>query len=182
MGLAKFWPDLEISEVFLVGLKNSARFCLSEFRIIFGWRVSDQVSDLSLFLSVLSLLMNSEKFDSYSPGYRRVSNKTVKQNKAVYCWAFASFQWRFHSFFIALSVPLSRIRNFSAIRISGSDFLEVKSRARILKPRSRSLAKSWIYHSTPLKREQSSLCTTSSNAYLNELTPSKHVLKPSEII
>ena len=108
-----FGPILKSRKCFLMGLEVSfsARFCLSEFRIIFGRRVSDQVSDLSLFLSVLSLLMNSEKFDSYSPGYS-LSNKTVKQNKAVYGWAFASFQWRFHSFYIALSVPFSRIQNF----------------------------------------------------------------------
>ena len=163
----------------------SARFCLSEFRIIFGWRVSDQVSDLSVFLSVLSLYLWTLKNLTRTvqgTAYRTIN--TVKQNKAVYWWAFASFQWRFHSFYITLSVPLSRIQKFRRLESRTQTSLEVKSRARVLKLRSRSLAKSRIYHSTPLKREQSSLrvCTTSSNAYLNALTPSKHVLKPSEII
>lgn len=35
MGLGKFWPDLEISEAFLMGLEvsRSSDFCVSESRI-----------------------------------------------------------------------------------------------------------------------------------------------------
>ena len=131
-GLRKFWPDLEISEAFWMGLEVSeSRICRFFFPLVFRsrpefFRLSwQQLIELSYQIKMI-----------------------VKQEKAVNWWASANFHCRFWSFQLALLI--CTIVNFWRLESRGSEFFRskvsrseliktLKSRSRILKPGSRSL-------------------------------------------
>ena len=135
MGLEKFWLDLESQKRFWWVSKT-------RFWVIFASRMSRIFfADGSRRLRFVVFFFWVELFRLHGYSLWNWGSK----DKAVYWWAFASFHWRFRSFYLAWFVPLSRNWIISlGLKFSNQGLAVV--------------AKSRIYYSVPLQVYAYTVC------------------------